>query len=184
MHHEAHIGFVDAHAKGVRRHQNRQLPVDPAVLQRVSSTRIHAGVIGSRAQTDFTQRAIREFGDFIALLARRDINQAAAAHFRQAGQRFDEFFLTFRVAFATMNREMQVWPVEAANQFERLLHSQIGDDAFLNAQSCGRGHGQYRRPSQTFDDGFHRHVIGTKIVAPFRNTMRFIDHETRDSRTR
>jgi hypothetical protein len=69
---EAHVGFVDAHAEGDRRHHDNAFIGNELVLVRVARAAVVSGVVSECAEPGGAQLP----GKLIGLLARRAIDDA------------------------------------------------------------------------------------------------------------
>src|SRR5262245_37919385 len=80
--------------------------------------------------------------------------------------------------------EVEVGAIKSANDLGGCLDAELCEDIAANSR-CGRcGQSQYRRRLQLANGVTKTRIIGTKVVAPKRNAMRFIHSKETDSGAR
>ena len=177
---EADVGLVNAHAEGVGADQHLPVARQPALLHLGAQSPGPGRHGTSRPFAQRRQRVADQFGDFLALLAGGDVDQPAAAQSDQLRQGAGQPFQPLALALAPMDAQVQVGPVEAADQHLRVVHPQIGDDALLDAAG-GRGRdGGERGAAQRRDDVLQGEIIGPEVVAPLRDAVRLVHDQAGD----
>src|SRR6266581_3065043 len=73
--------------------------------------------------------------------------------------------------------KVKVWPIESADDLTCMCHLELRQDI---AADCRCGGGSERKNSRGFqlrDDVTQTQIVGTEVVAPKRDAVRFIDRK-------
>ena len=167
VNHKAHIGLVDAHAKGDGSHNDVDLLHEEVVLRLRASGRVEASMIGSRLDIVGTQH----FGQVFNLLARQAINDAALV------------FVLLDETHDVLVDVLGLWPylIVKIGAVERALKLNGIDDAQVlldvRAHLVGSRGRQRNDGSLAYlvDDGPYAPVLRSEVMAPLRNAMSLID---------
>ena len=173
MRHPANVGFVDAHAEGDGRHDNQPVIGLEAALDLAPGVGVHSAVIGQRALASVTQGGGKAFG----LGAGAAVDDARLALAR--GSKGQDLLAG---AVLRGKGKVDIGAVKPAEELARLTLAK----ELLNDLGAGFGVGggresgerHIKRAAQRAD----AQVVGTEIVPPLADAMRFIDGKQRDAR--
>ena len=176
MNHVAHVGLVDAHAKGVGGNHHLNVVVDKGSLALAAGVVTHAGMVAANANAAGAQRFGKLACQRVDRLAGRTIHDAALARMRDHvvthpnGLGLVTHLLTAKV---------EVLAVEARHHRRGVLQA----EHLLNVRTHALG----RRGGKGSHDGALRQRIdklanlqvgGAKILAPLAHAVGFINgHE-------
>ncbi|MCG3120600.1 MAG: hypothetical protein ALAOOOJD_03365 [bacterium] len=171
MNDEAHVRFVDPHAERNGGDDNLRVIAEKGFLILRALFVGQAGMIGPRRVAELLQHR----GQLIHLLAREAINNAGLL--RMLLQKFES--LIDRIGF-TRDTEKKILAIETRDELLRGREVEIRGNI--------GAHALRRRGRERDADGlrkarpaFHQlAILRPKVMAPFRNAMRFIDGETID----
>ena len=173
MRDEAHVGLVDAHAEGDRRHHDQSRLAQEAPLVRGARRRIHAGVVRQRRHVVRDQ----ELRDLVDRVARQRVDDARFTAVLVLDERQQ---LRARVALLD-HAIADVRPIEAGDEDPRFDQQALGD--LLPRRHIGSG-GQ--RDARHGAEALAQHrelaVLGPEVMAPLRHAVRFVDGEQRQPR--
>ena len=62
----------------------------------------------------------------------------------------------------------------------RVAHAELADDVVLHFLCRGRGERENRRAAESLCDRAEAQIVGTEIVSPLADAVRFIDDEESD----
>ena len=169
MGHEAHVGLVDAHAEGDRRHHHDRLLAQETVLVALAQSSVQTGVVRQRRDAFGVEPGRRLFD----LLARAAIDDAGLAFVLVADEAQQ---LAFRFVLLD-DAVTDVRPVETGHEgpgvFERQALDDVGPRDVVgggrqcNARHAGEALVQDRQPE----------VLLAEVVAPLADAMRLVDRE-------
>ena len=169
MRDEAHIGLVDAHAKGNRRHHHHAVVALEAVLVALPQGGVQAGVVGQGVQAALAQE-LRHFLDPLARLAIDDAGIGLMFVFDEAQQ------LRRRVLLAD-DGVADVGPVEAADKGTRILQLQALHDVGARQRIGGGREADARHVGEALVQHGQRAVFGAEVVSPLADAMHLVDGE-------
>ena len=186
--HKTHIRLVDAHAERVRGHHNRCAVGHEITLRLFAHGRGHAAVVGHRHVARRTARAARRaqlrherverLCECLGLFACGAVHDARFVRMLGHVIRDPVRFLA-RVEFEHV--EIQVRAVEARDEHERVAQAQQLHD--VAAHAFGRGGGERRHGGavgQRGDEFADAQIRRAEVLAPLRNTVRFVHRDQRD----
>ena len=168
----AHVRLVDTHAEGDRRDHHDAGPMEERILIGISDAGIETGMIGQRVDA-LGRELVREPLD---ALARRAIDDAALALVAA-----DEVHDLPRRIVLTHESQMQVRPVERADEDARFAAEQFRHDLVAGARIGAGGHRDDRRIAERGSRGAQVHVFRAEVVAPLRDAMCLVDGEAVDA---
>ena len=171
MHHEAHVGLVDAHAEGDGGHHHLQVIAQESLLHLAAPGGRQSRVVGRRGHTLFPQLA-------------RDLLHPLAA------QRVDNARLTLpglqkphklieRLVFL-QHRVVDVGAVEAADVLPGLRQPEHAHDVGAGLRIGGRGQGDDRYLWKVAAQHAELRVLGAEVVPPLRHAVRLVDGDECD----
>ena len=167
--HKAHIGLVDAHAKGHGGHHHHAFFAQKFVLVPLAHSGVQTRVVGQGMDARLTQHG-RDFFDPLARLAVHHARFFGVFALDEAQQlRAGVFFLDDGVA--------DVGPVKAADEQFGAFQLQALDD--VSARQCvggGRERHAWHRGVALVQNR-QTPVLGPEVVAPLAHAMRFVDGE-------
>ena len=165
---EAHIGFVDAHAKGDRGHHDHAA-IAPKTVEGVAALLgAEAGVIGHRIEASGAQVG----GKAIHPAAGAGIDDAGlAAPIRQKGQQLAAGLVLVAQQIA------DVGPIETGQKHPALLQPQALADLLAGAGVGGGGEGEAGDRCEALGQHRQLQVFRPEIMAPLRNAMGLVDGE-------
>ena len=154
----AHVGFVDAHAEGVRRDDDRQPVVEEVLLRRAPFLVRKSRVVTPDGDAALFQQLV----DGVGLLARGGVNDAGFV-----GMRFDIAKQEFVLVFTAPHIEEKIRTVEAADMDVGGAKPQKTDDVVPNLRRRGGGKcAHHRTAGQRRDKRRDGAVAGAEIVPP------------------
>ena len=169
--HEAHVGFVDAHAEGDGGHHHHAFLAQEAALVFRADAGVEAGVVGQGMHALLAQPG-RGFFD---LAARQAIDDARLA----APRRQEIEQLASRVVLQR-HPVADVRPVEGGDEPGRVLQAQALGDFAPGGMVGGGGERDARHFRPALVQQVEFAVFGPEIVAPLRDAVRLVDGEQRD----
>src|SRR5579884_114342 len=169
---ETDVFFVDAHAKGGGGNDYVDFAIHEGLLYGMAFLRLHASVI----KEGFFVMRLQSMSDFFRMFACGDVDDA---RFFSAGDSLDQclHFLSFIVEH--FDAEPDVGAVKALHDNARVAHIQALQYLGADGQGGSGGEGKHSGMTEFFDDAAQAQVFGAKIVAPFTDTVGFIDDEKR-----
>ena len=177
MCHDAYIGFVDAHSKGIRSHHDAHAVVLPVALALVLLRMFQSGMIEGGSDASL----IDEVSEFLAAPTTACIHNGRTLH---AAENVYQFFaLVGSIAYYIS----QVFAFETHAEHMRFLFRLIGWREskllldILHHLRCGCGSEcQHRHTRQQLPDFGYLKIRRTEVVAPLRNAVRLVDGEQRN----
>ena len=170
MHHEAHVGFIDAHAEGDGGHHHLQIVTLERFLHLRAAIVVQPGVVGADAQPAAlqTRSGVFHLGAAVAI----DNAALAALILHEAPQLIErlEFF---------HQRVADVRPVEAADLHQRVLQRQQAHDIAAGGLVGGGGQRDHRHRREALFQLTQRAIFRPEVMAPLRNTVRLIHRQHR-----
>ena len=171
MHHEAHIGLVDAHPEGDRRHDDLDIIPDEGFLVAAALIILQPGMVGA----DGIAFAGEGFAQFIHLPPGETVDDAGL------------ILVTFQKAYGLdggvalgCDFDIQVFPVEAGYELIRVGKVQGGFDVAAYARGGGGGQRQADRLRELPAYLHQLAVLGAEVVTPFGDAVGFIDGQAGD----
>ena len=171
--HEAHVGLVDAHAEGDRRHHHDPVLAQEAALVFGAGGRVQAGVVRQRTHAAPGQ----QFGGGIDLAPRQAIDDAAVA-----AMVVQELQQLAAAVVLGHHRVADVRTVERTDELARVLQRQPLHDLAPGRRIRGGGQSDPRHVRPALVQQGQLAVFGAEIVAPLGDAMRLVDREQRDRR--
>ena len=169
VNHGADVRLVDAHAEGGRGNDDLNRAVQEGRLHLVPLGRRHPCVVrGGRELVG------QPTGELFGLLARRGVHDGRSA------LRFAKDFGNDRGPGAAPflhHLDGQVLAPEAVDVALVSLQVELGGDVILDARRRGGGQRQHRRRPQARQTLAQEPVVGTEVVAPLRDAVRFVDRD-------
>ena len=162
----AHVGFVDAHAEGDRRHDDLDALHQKVVLIGGARRRVHTGMVGQRPDAVGHE----QFGEFLDLLAAQAVDDAALAFVL-----LDETDDVVVDIVLGPDFVVEIRTVERRLEDRSVGHAQVLLDVELHLGRGGRREGDQRRRTDLVDDRADAAVLRTEVVAPLRDAVRLVD---------
>ena len=175
--HVAHVGLVDAHAKGVGGNHHLDIVVDKGALALAVGVITHAGMVAANANAAGAQRFGKLRGQRVDRLAGRAIHDAALARMR------DHVVAHPRglgLVAHLLAPKVEVLAIEARHHRRRVLQAEHLLD--IGAYTLGRRGGKGRHdgaPRQRIDKLTNLQVSGTKILAPLAHAVGLVNGNER-----
>ena len=174
VHDEGNVGFVNAHAERIGRHDHRRAVGDEILLRFGAQLVGHPRVVAHRVHAAVVQHG----GHFLHALARAAVDDAALPPvLRQKAAQL-------RVAIlrpAHLKKEIR--PVEPRQNVVWILQFQQPDDVRADGLRRRRGEGaQARPPGQLAQKRRDLQIAGAEILPPLADAVRLIDDDLRDFR--
>ena len=167
----AHVGLVDSHSEGDRRHHRVEPPLLKFLLHSFATSRIETGVIGRG--WEFGGELLRQC---LCLFAGRRIHDGGAPCFvlQQASDK----------GWSERRRHLhhfdaKVFAAEAINKSRCVCHSQLGDDVVLHARSGRGGERDDRCRTQCRHKLPEHTIVRTKVVPPLRDAVGLVNGDQR-----
>ena len=167
--HEAHVGFVDAHAEGNRGHHDQPVFAQKSVLVVTAHIGVEPRVVRQRADA-FADQPGGGLVDLFARLAVDDAGVALVLVVDEAQQ------LRARVVLFD-DGVADVGAVEAADEDARGLQLQPLDDVGARELVGGGGQRDARHDGVALVQHIEREVVLAEVVAPLAHAMSLIDGE-------
>ena len=171
VHDEPHVGLVDAHAEGQRRHDNLGLAGHERVLRRGAILRRQAGVVDARPPP---RAPVHQIGDFLAPLTGRGIDDSRT---RLPGQQLHQLLVFLGLRGRTAHFVMQIGSGEPGDEGLRLAQAQQLDNVLLHGPSRRGRQGDRGRTANLLAKAAQPGIVGPKVVSPFAHAMRFVDRQ-------
>ena len=179
VNHIAHVGLVDAHAKGVGGNHHLNVVVDKGALALAAGVVAHASMVAANANAAGAQRLGKLACQRIDRLAGRAIHDAALARMRDhivAHPRCLGFVAHLLAA------KVEVLAIEARHYRRGILQA----EHLLNvrAHALGRRGGKRRHdraPRQRIDKLANLQVSGTEILAPLAHAVSLVNGHERNA---
>ena len=168
MQNKANVRLIDAHAEGDGRHHDLRVVADERLLIALPRRVLHSGVIRLHGKMLPRERV----GHVLDLLARRAIDDAGLI--RKLRQKVHRLPHRLRLL---PDLQKKIFPVETGEKRVRIGETQALLDVLLDARRRGGGQGHadgLRKARPAFDK---LPVFGAEIMPPFRNAMRFVNHQ-------
>jgi len=169
MRDKAHVGLVDAHAKGDGGHHHHALAAQKLVLIGLAHLEIEPGVVGQGMDAGLRQHV----GNFFHPFARLAIHHAGLARMLALDKAQELgagiLFLDDGVA--------DVGPVETADKLPRRFQLQPLHDVGARERVGGGGERHAWHAGIALVQHRQRPVFGPKVVPPLAHAMRFINRE-------
>ena len=168
-----HIGLVDAHAKGDRRHQYRHIVANEALLILTALLVGQTCVIGESANAVVLQQA----GEFVDVAPRLTVDDHGLLG--SGAQQIEQF--TVRAPMLAPHLVRKVGPVEAGYMNVRLPQPELLQD--VDAHTLGRGGGQRQhwRLRVALAQGAKLAVLGPEVVAPLADAVGLVNGQQREA---
>ena len=165
------IRLVDAHAESNGRHDHFEAAIEKAVLHEVALVTRHTRVIGRGREIVLQLR-----GKLLGILARAAVDDS------RTQVRFLEQFPRFlsanrRRRFDDLDGD--VLTAETMDETGTVSQSKLLDDVVLHQRRGRGGQPDDGRRTEHRNPFAQAAVLGTEIVSPLRNAMRFIDRDQR-----
>ena len=169
---KAHVGAVDSHAEGVRRHDHVVAAVEKDILRPFPVLVLHPAVVGD----EFHAHAGKGGADFLDLFPRRAIDDAGAV-------RLDEVLeprVFLAVAFAMSHSQAEVRSLEAADRDVGIAQLQHLENVIAHLGRGGGGEGGGLGMIEHLEGLGEAQVVRPEIVTPLAETVRLIDRDEGD----
>ena len=170
VHHQPHVGLVNAHAEGARGHDHARAFVHERILRllphRIIETRVVRNGLDARAHEHG-----RHTLDGLARWRVHDGGTSGVAQPQYSGH----VFVLLRACGCNMVRE--VGAIEPTDHDIGLTQCQLANDI---QPHMGRGRGRQGdglRGVQSFANAADAAIAGAEVVAPLADAMRFVDRE-------
>jgi len=167
----AHVGLVDAHSERDRCDDDLCIVADERFLITAPCLRFEPRVIGQGAHAIRCSCAV----ELIDPLAREAIDDAGAIGVACAAEQFVVSAFRLRA-----HGVVEIGSIEARDMDARLMQCELPDDVLSHALRRGRRESGDGHAREEFAYAIELAVFGPEIVAPFGNTMGFIDHDRGD----
>ena len=172
MHDEPDVRPIDTHSKRIRGHDNIAPALHEFVLRFLPLLVTHPAVVKNARDVRQLQRLGHGFDSF----AGRAINNAG---FVFPDKRVQPLVF-FRFIGDRRDQQLQVRTRKSGHEFPRLAQSEMSENIAAHFRGGSGRERRHLRTAQSFEDLAEPKIIGTKIVAPHRETMRLVDREQRD----
>ena len=157
MQDKAHIRFIDAHAKGNRRHNH------PHIVN-------HKGALIARARAMIQPSMIRQRLQAVGVDRRGQILDMALGgtvdNPRLVGMGLQEVDHLLRHVGLGLHADKEVGPVEAGEKFIFIAETERLFDIFLHTRGRGGGQGQANRIGKTLAHGHNFAIFRAEIMTP------------------
>ena len=179
VNHIAHVGLVDAHAKGVGSNHHLNVVVDKGTLALAAGVVAHAGMVAAYANAAGAQRLGKLACQRIDCLAGRAIHDAALARMR------DHIVAHPRglgLVAHLLAAKVEVLAIEARHHRRGILQAEHLLD--IGAHALGRRGGKRRHdraPRQRIDKLANLQVSRTEILAPLAHAVGFVNGHERNA---
>ena len=172
MNDKGYVGFIDAHAEGVGRHNHRRAVGDEILLRPGAQFVSHARVIAHRVHAAVIQHG----GHFLHAFARAAVDDAALPLM------FGQKTAQFRVAvFGSAHLQKEVGAVESGQDIIGILQFEQPDDIRADCLRRRRGKRADFRPFGQFPQKRRDlQIAGAEILPPLADAVRLIDDDLRD----
>ncbi len=176
VNHVAHVGLVDAHAKGVGGNHHLDIVIDKGALALTTGVVAHAGMVAANANAAGAQRLGKLACQRIDRLAGRAIHDAALARMR------DHIVAHPRglgLVAHLLAAKVEVLAIEARHHRRGILQAEHLLD--IRAHTLGRRSGKGRHDGalrQRIDELANLQVGGAEILAPLAHAVGLVNgHE-------
>ena len=179
MDHVAHVGLVDAHAKGVGGNHHLNVVVDKGALTLAAGVVAHAGMVAANANAAGAQRLGKLRGQRVNRLAGRAIHDAALARMRDHVVAHPSGLGLVAHLFAT---KVEVLAIKTRHHGRWVLQAEHLLD--IGAHALGRRGGKRRHdraPRQRIDKLANLQVGGAKILAPLAYAVGLVNGHERNA---
>ena len=173
VHHEAHVGLVDAHAEGVGAHHHPYLATLPGLLPFAAAQGPQAGMVVGSADA----LAFKQFRHFFAALAVAQVHDSRSGHTPADVQQLA------RLVLALAHYVGQVGTLETGAQHLERGTLRVGGQAYRDVA----GHFRRRGGGECDHGSIHAlpqlayvQVVGAEVVAPLGDTVRLVHHQETD----
>ena len=176
VNHVAHVGLVDAHAKGVGGNHHLNVVVDKGALALAAGVVAHAGMVAANANAAGTQRLGKLRGQRVDRLAGRAIHDAALARMRDHVVAHPGGLGLVTHLFAT---KVEILAIKTRHHGRGILQA----EHLLNvrAHTLGRRSGKGRHDGalrQGIDELANLQVGGAEILTPLAHAVGLVNgHE-------
>ena len=165
MDHKAHVGFVDSHSEGDRRHDHVQILHQEVVLRLRPRLRVETCMI--RCGLDVI--GLQDGGQFLHLLARQAVDDTALASMLL--DELDDLPVGIVVALLRPYLVIQVRTVEGALELHAILDAQTAHDVRTHLVGSRRRKRNDRSHADRFNRMAYLAVLRTEVMSPFRDTV-------------
>ena len=170
----AHVGLVDAHAEGGRRHHDAVGGSHEAPLARVALGRAEPRVVGLGGQVGVAQ----PLRDVLAARPRAGVDDRGPL--RRIGQPGRQQCQARALALHGRHVEGKVGPVDTGAHLHRIAQPQRSHDVGCDARRGGRGECHRAARADRIARVGEPEIVGTEIVPPLAEAVRFVHGEERD----
>ena len=166
---KAHVGLVNAHAKGNRGHHHHAVFAQKPVLVALAQFAVQPCVVGQRVNPGFAQ-GLRYVFHLFARLAVDDAGVVRVFALNKAQQ--------LRGGFALFdNRVADVGPIETADKGARVLKLQALKNVGARQVVGGGGQRHAWHAGKALVQHGQRPVFGAEVVAPLAHAMRLVNRK-------
>ena len=170
---KAHVGFIDAHAKGVGRHENTELALAKIIMDESPFLIGEPGMVIADRRMGLPEPA----GDFL------DRPACGAINHNGAGFTLSDQSIQLRQLLPERrtepNGQGQIVATESGYHRQRIAQGQSFTNVCLDPRRRRRRQRQTGRIVELLSQTPELHVVGSKIMSPLRDAMRFIDDQKR-----
>ena len=179
--HVAHVGLVDAHAKGVGGNHHLNIVVDKGALALAAGVVAHAGMVATNANAAGAQSLGKLSCQRIDGLAGRAIHDAALARMRNHIVAHPRGLSLVAHLLAA---KVEVLAIEARHHRRRVLQAEhllnVRTHALSRCSSKGRHDGALR---QGIDELANLQIGGAEILAPLAHAVGLVNGHERNANT-
>lgn len=173
MHDPAHVGLVDSHAESDRGHHHRDFVPDKGLLSLASLLVLEPRVVCHRGEPPRGQGG----GGALHRLACSSIHDAGLA-----GVPADEVqHLLIRISHLRGHPVEDLRPVEAGPNDERAAQAEKPYDVVLDRPGRRGREGSHGHAGELLAQQPERPVVRAELVTPFRDAVRLVHRDKRDS---
>ena len=165
------VWFVDPHAEGVRGDNHLDITIHEEVLRPSAFVAREAGVVDGGGPSQF---ALDVFGDVLALLAARRINDRGSGIFVEDTCESLKFK---RVGPGLFHRVVEIGAVKAGDELGGIVELKLLHDVAPDQIGGGGGQGNARRRAELDPRLADLGVIGTEVVAPLADAVRLVNRQ-------
>ena len=172
MNDESNLTAVDAHTERVGGDNHALRRIHEPLLHGFPLGRQKAGMVCGAVDTCAAQAAV----DFVHIFAGAGVDDSE----RRPSRKLEDRANLLRRSIHLTHFEIQVGAIESAHHLRCLFDAQLSQDV---APHCGRGgcgQCQHRRGLKLAHNRTQSKIVGTEVMPPKRNAMRFVDGKQAD----
>src|SRR5829696_1506343 len=167
---EAYVRLVDPHAERGRGHDDVDVSLHERPLRLVAARAWKAGVVGQRAAPTLRERV----GQLLGERPGRHVDDAGAV---RPGGSIEQCAALVALIAEALDGQVNVRPIEPSHDDLRILHAEPGHDLVADRRRRRCGEREDCRSVERVNERTEAEVVGSEVMAPFRDAVRLVDHE-------